>query len=221
MLMRAQMRARTDPGVVVVMKALLGLWRTEEVMLVTRTWLMIYRQQNINITSQLAMVTWQKIHFAPEQKYLTWLIMEMTKQDLDTNLSSPLLYVDGMHRRPPWTRWAKLLWHQREFFVLLFLPRSSLPTQFVDEEEDRRWQSHEYKNVYSKVLIWLQTVIQYKGSHRRVLFKMCKWHHLKTDSWRRSRRIRPMVDQPEGKGGRIFCQNEQKTYIKNLKVKRI
>ena len=37
MLLRAQMRARTDPGVVVVMKALLGLWRTEEVTLVTCT----------------------------------------------------------------------------------------------------------------------------------------------------------------------------------------
>ena len=37
MLTRAQMRARTDPGVVVVMKALLGLWRTEEVMLVMCT----------------------------------------------------------------------------------------------------------------------------------------------------------------------------------------
>ena len=103
--MRAQMRARTDPGVVVVMKALLGLWRTEEVMLVMCTLHMIYRQQSINITTRNG----QKIHFAPEQKYLNGLIMEMTKQDLDTNLSSPLLYVDGMHRRPPWTRWAKLL----------------------------------------------------------------------------------------------------------------
>ena len=117
------------------------------------------------------MATWQKIYFAPEQKYLTWLKMEMTKQDLDTNLSSPLLYVDGMHRRPPWTRWAKLLWHQRELSFLLFSPRSPLPTQFVDEEEGRRWQSHGYKNVYSKVLIWLQSVIQCKGSHRKLLFK--------------------------------------------------
>ena len=40
---------------------------------------------------------------------------------------------------------------------------------------------------------------------------------LKTDSWRRSRRIRSLVDQPEGKGGRIFCQNEHRTYVKNLK----
>ena len=37
MLMRAQMRARTDPGVMAVLKALLGLWRTEEVTLVMRT----------------------------------------------------------------------------------------------------------------------------------------------------------------------------------------
>ena len=40
---------------------------------------------------------------------------------------------------------------------------------------------------------------------------------LKTDSWRRSRRIRSLVDQPEGKGGRIFCQNEHRTYVQNLK----
>ena len=42
---------------------------------------------------------------------------------------------------------------------------------------------------------------------------------LKTDSWRRSRRIQSMVDQPEGKGGRIFCQNEHKTYRKTDLIK--
>ena len=49
------MRARTDPGVVVVMKALLGLWRTEEVMFNSdvHTWSIGRRTS----TSQLAMVT--------------------------------------------------------------------------------------------------------------------------------------------------------------------
>jgi len=76
---KAQMRARTDPGMVTVMKALLGLWHSD--------------------------------------------------QDSDMDLSSPLMYIDSLHRRPPWSRFH-------------------LPSDDLGE----RWQDPEYRQVYQKIL---------------------------------------------------------------------
>jgi len=76
---KAQMRARTDPGMVTVMKALLGLWHSD--------------------------------------------------QDSDMDLSSPLMYVDTFHRRPPWSRFP-------------------LPSDDLGE----RWQDPNNRQVYRKIL---------------------------------------------------------------------
>ena len=56
--------------------------------------------------------------------------------------------IEGLHGQG-----GQNLFDTKQNFFLLFFPRSPLLTQLVGEEEDRRWQSHEYKNVYSKVLI--------------------------------------------------------------------
>ena len=81
---RAQMRARAHPDMVTVMKALLELWHSKQVpcdMFTELFWFGL-------------VVLWcgRKYHL----------------QGLDMDISTPLIYVDSLHRRPPWSRWTNI-----------------------------------------------------------------------------------------------------------------
>lgn len=87
---RAQMKARTDPGMVTVMKALLGLWHSKQV------------------AGYFSHVSFQKVlsgkYCSTILNFTQWNWVDLSEQDSDTDLSSPIMYVDSLHRRPPWSR---------------------------------------------------------------------------------------------------------------------
>ena len=85
---RAQMRARTHPDMVTVMKALLELWHSKRVPCDHTSLSVAYN--HIGLSCFGSMVQWYG--------------RKCSLQDSDMDLSSPLVYVDSLHRRPPWSR---------------------------------------------------------------------------------------------------------------------
>ena len=77
-----------------------------------------------------------------------WYGRKCSLQDSDMDLSSPLVYVDSLHRRPPWSRWTEHVdcW-RKETSKNFLMCRFSLTSHNIGD----RWRDPAYRQVYRKV----------------------------------------------------------------------
>ena len=77
-----------------------------------------------------------------------WCGRKCSLQDSDMDLSSPLVYVDSLHRRPPWSRWTEHVdcW-RKETSKNFLMCRFSLTSHNIGD----RWRDPAYRQVYRKV----------------------------------------------------------------------
>ena len=117
---------------------------------------------------------------------MQWCLRKCYLQDSDMDVSSPLMYVDSFHRRPPWSRWTK----ERDlqaFFI-------GSPCHLMTSVKGGKTQNiDKFTQRYSG---WPPPASYYPSGLMAA--------HYFSDFGRQPCRVWPMVDRPQAKDGIAF-----------------